>query len=385
MRSDQYDVIVLGLGAMGTATCLALAKKGARVLGTEQFQIGHNLGSSHGETRIIRRAYFEHADYIPLLNRSYSLWKEIESKASETLFTQNGLITYADPKTSVVYQGTRSSAQKHNIPIQMWTTAEAQAKFPQFKAAPHHEALFEPDAGFLYAEKCVRQMAAQATQAGAHLLENHKVLSYVPTAGGVSVKTQKNIFQAGKLIITGGGWAKQLLQDLRIPISLRRMILYWYDATDAYSIDHQTPCFAFHTEKDFYYGFPMIDQKTVKVAAHFAHEPISDPKEKATPAPNVQHRSDLENWIRSSLPGVSTTLKRFESCIYTMTPDEHFILDQHPAHPQICFGAGFSGHGFKFASVIGEILSELSLEGKTQHPIDFLRLRQFIHGNAGAH
>lgn len=362
---------------MGSAACFHLAKRGQKVLGLEQFQIGHDRGSSHGETRLIRQAYFENASYVPLLFRAYELWQELGELSQEELLVKNGLVIYGRPGSSQVYEGTLRSASLYNIPMEKWTHAEALKRQPMYRPPEGFSAVFEPGAGFLQAERSVKAHAKQARILGAEIHEGETVLSYEPANGGVVVRTDKGEYSAGRLVIAGGGWSSRLMSGLGLPLTLRRMLLGWFKASSSHALSAGTPCFIFDLDDDFYYGFPQLDGSTVKMAAHRGYEVLESPEEKDSISLNEARIEALRSCIKRCMPGVTEQLDRSAHCIYTMTPDEDFLIDMHPEHPQISFAAGFSGHGFKFSSVVGEILADLACEGRTKHPIGFLRLSRF--------
>lgn len=372
-----YDVIVIGMGGMGSAACYHLAKRGVKVLGLEQFKIGHDRGSSHGETRIIRRAYFEHADYIPLLNRAYQLWNELEQESSQKLFVKNGQVVFACSETSRVYKGIVESSKQYHIPIEKLTREEAIKRFPMYTPPENYSALYESGAGFLYVEKAVTTHVQLAKNLGAEIHEQETVLDYSVEPDEVSVKTNQGVYRGSKLIVVGGSWNTQLLKDIGLPLTLYRVIQYWFPASTEHDMGRGTPCFAFHLGSELLYGFPRIDQTTVKMAAHFSKQKIHKPSEKDIACVPNEDLVRMGSYIQQVLPNVTPKLHRFVPCIYTMTPDENFIIDIHPQYPNVAFAGGFSGHGFKFSSVVGEILADLSLTGTTKHPIKFLRIRSF--------
>ena len=367
-----YDAIVLGLGAMGSSAAYHLARRGHIVLGLEQFRIGHDRGSSHGETRLIRQAYFENPSYVPLLLRAYELWDKLSEEANEQLLVRNGLVIYGRKEKSTVYQGTARSGRLYDIPMEELSRAEAVKRFPLYQPPEGFSALFEPGAGFLHAERSVLAHAAGARAAGAELLEGATVLGWSAEGGSVKVSTTAGDFSAGRLVITAGSWSSRVLEELRLPLSLRRMLLGWFRAGEAHRLDRGAPCFIFDLDDDFYYGFPMIDGSTFKIASHHGFESMEKPEEKDAHAPTPARIEALRSCIARCIPGATGELTRAAHCIYTMTPDEDFVIDRHPRAPEVSFAAGFSGHGFKFASVVGEVLADLALEGRTRHPIGFL-------------
>jgi len=369
---NSYDVIVIGTGGIGSAAAFHLARRGARVLGLDRFPGGHANGSSHGETRLIRKAYFEHADYVPLLECAYVLWRELEDQSGEPLFRQVGLVE-AGPRDGRLVGGVKDTAHRHKLVLEDVARTDFGARFP-FGLAPGEVAVFEREAGFLFVERCVLAHLRLAAAAGAEIVTGEPVVSWQATGGGVAVETATHRYRAGQLVITAGAWAAGLLADLAIPLTVRRKHLHWYACGDPrYSTDRGCPCFFYETPAGLFYGFPEVNGGGVKVAEHTGGADIADPltDDKAV---ELQDRARVEAFIRDYLPGVSMTPVRHAVCYYTMTPDEHFVVDRHPGHGNVALVAGLSGHGFKFASVLGEILAELTLDGATRQPIGFLGL-----------
>lgn len=369
---DSYDIIVIGTGGVGSAATWHLARRGARVLGLDRFPGGHDKGSSHGETRIIRKAYFEHADYVPLLERAYALWADLGAESGETLFRRVGLIEGGMPEGSIV-SGVRAAARAHDLPLEELGPADFGGRFP-FALRAADDALLEADAGFLMVERAVLTHLGLAESAGATLVTGDPVTGWRVEGDGIIVETEAARYQAGKLVIAAGAWSAGLLADLGIRLKVRRKHLHWYRTDDPrYAADNGCPCFFFDTPKGMFYGFPEIAGGGVKVAEHTGGvdgvDPLTDDK-----SVDDHDRARVEDFIASYLPGVSTTPVRHAVCYYTLSPDEHFIVDRHPRHPEVAFVAGLSGHGFKFTSVLGEILAELTLDGATQQPVGFLGL-----------
>jgi monomeric sarcosine oxidase len=368
---STYDVIVLGTGGVGSAAAFHLARRGATVLGLDRFPGGHANGSSHGETRIIRKAYFEHPDYVPLLNRAYELWSELEQRAGERLYHEVGLIEIGPPD-GVVVPGVLTSARQHRLRVDELTAREAAERFPAFVVPDWSVAVFEQQAGFLMVERCVLAHLAEATKGGAELRTGETILNWQVNDSNVTVRTDKGTYSARKLVITAGAWAKYLLADLGIRLRVLRKHLHWYACDDVrYRADQGCPAFFYDTPAGFLYGFPQLDEQGVKVADHSGGTETSDPltDDKATEPLDVER---VEQFIREYLPGVSLKPQRHAVCYYTMSPDEHFIVDQHPAYENVVFAAGLSGHGFKFTSVLGEVLADLAMSGTTRQPIQFL-------------
>lgn len=377
MRST-HDVIVLGTGGVGSAALYHLATRGLRVIGLDQFPAAHGWGSSHGQSRIIRKAYFEHPDYVPLLERAYFLWDGLgRSVGRSDLFERTGLIQIG-PKDGVVIPGVLESAARHGLRLETLTAEEAGERFPHYRVPEGCAVVYESDAGLLRVEDCVLAHLNAAQAAGATLHTGVPVHRWRPSGGGVEVETSEGVFHAGSLVITAGSWAPQLLGDLGIPLEVRRKPLFWLKAnSDAHRLERGCPCFFYERPEGQFYGFPEMESGGgVKVACHTGGEVITDPS-------TVDRRLDekdlarVRHFTEEWFPEVGAGLLRHETCLYTMSPDEHFIVDRHPGHPQVAFAAGLSGHGFKFASVLGEILSDLIVEGKTGLPAEFLGLGRF--------
>jgi sarcosine oxidase len=374
---DSYDVIVIGTGGIGSAAAFHLARRGARALGLDRFPGGHANGSSHGETRLIRKAYFEDADYVPLLERAYVLWRELEDLSGESLFRRVGLVE-AGPSDGRLVGGVKGTAHRRELVVEDVARTDFGSRFP-FALAPGKVAVFEQEAGFLLVERCVLAHLRLAAAAGADIVTGEPVVSWRATGDGVVVETATGSYRAGRLVITAGAWAAGLLADLAVPLTVRRKHLHWYACGDPrYSANRGCPCFFYETPAGLFYGFPEVNGGGVKVAEHTGGIDIADPlaDDKAV---EPEDRARVEAFIGDYLPGVSTRPVRHAVCYYTMSPDEHFIVGRHPAHDNVAFVAGLSGHGFKFASVLGEVLAELTLDGAARQPIGFLSVGRFAN------
>jgi len=373
---DSYDVIILGVGAMGSAAMYELAKRGVNVCGIEQFGVAHDRGSSHGETRMMRKAYFEHPDYIPLLHRTYDLWQELQAESGTKLFVQNGLLVAGSTDSDVI-SGLDLCYSQHPLPHEKLNAAQARRRFPQFHFDDEAVIYYDPLAGFLLVEKCVEQNANLAVDKGAALFSNERVLSWQSREGQVSVTTEKRQLQAEKLIITTGAWAKPELEKLGIKVEIWRKVMFWYRSTQMESgLSQRLPCFYFATSNGGFYGFPAVTDRGIKVGEHESAEICPNPEQL-----NRELRPEDEpavlQFLQQMLPGLPLEKTGFAVCMYTVTPDHHFIVDFHPEQENVILAAGFSGHGFKFAPVIGEILGDLTTYGTTTLPADFLRLQRF--------
>lgn len=368
-----YDAIVLGTGGVGSAALLHLAQRGARVLGLDRFPGGHDRGSSHGQTRIIRQAYFEHPDYVPLLRRAYELWAELESRCGEQLYRETGLVQIGPPD-GVVLPGVLQSARQHNLEVVRLAPDDARRRFPGLQVPAGCEAVFERRAGYLLVERCVLAHLNEAARAGAELRTGEAVLDWRADDDAVTVRTDRSTYHAARLILAAGAWSRELLTELDIPLRVVRKHLHWYDNTDPrYRADAGCPTFLYELPDGCFYGFPQIDARGVKVAEHSGGETVVDPLNvDRTVAVDDQQR--VARFVASHLPGVSARPTDHAVCMYTMSPDEHFLVDRHPAHPHVVLAAGLSGHGFKFTGVLGQVLAELALDGRTAQPIEFLSL-----------
>ena len=352
----MFDVVVLGVGGMGSAACAHLAARGQRVLGLEQFAVGHALGSSHGESRLIRQAYFEKPEYVPLLKRAYELWDELERASGQTLFHRTGLVIYGRDREGSVVRGVRRSAALHRIPI------EAGREVSWFRAAADHESVYEPGAGYLEVENCLRAYTAEARRLGADIREHERVLDWREVSGGVEVRTLNGTIAAKRLVVTAGAWAGEALGDLASRLVVRRVPLFWLEAREP-----GTSCFGCETESGFFYGIPS--EGSVKIGLHVPGERVDDPG-RLDRRVRVEELEAVRAFAAAHLPLVSARVVKDAACMYTMTPDEDFVID---VSGPVSFFAGSSGHGFKFASVVGEILADLVTRGSTVHDIGFLR------------
>ncbi|MCS6852053.1 MAG: N-methyl-L-tryptophan oxidase [Gemmataceae bacterium] len=373
MLSKTYDMIVLGLGAMGGATAFELARRGHSVLGLEQYALGHDRGSSHGQTRIIRRAYFEGPEYVPLLHRAYERWYELEQRTGRHLFTVCGCLSIGPPDGTLL-AGIRRAAAAHHLDVEPLSPAELRQRYPPFQFADTFHAVYEPHAGFLLAEECVRAHLDEACRLGADLRADEPVVSWEPVGLGVVVRTARGSYAASRLIITAGSWTGALLRDLSLPLTVRRKVVFWFSPPDPRPfLRHRFPVYLCETSQGFYYGFPALDPGGVKVARHDGGDLVPDPSALSRVVQPEEARDCLE-FLERHLPAAVGPRSRASVCLYTMTPDAHFVLDQHPECPAVVLGAGFSGHGFKFASVVGEILADLAEIGHSRQAIGMFRL-----------
>ncbi len=381
-----WDVIVLGLGGVGSATIRHLASRGTRVLGLEQYSPAHSHGSSHGQTRIIRQAYFEHPAYVPLLRRAYQLWEQLEQDSEQPLLQRCGLVEMG-PSNGVVIPGVLKSATEYDLPIERLTAREVSGRWPGIACASDWDVVVETNAGFLRVESCVEAHLQLAERDGAECHFGVAAVEWTIDGAGVTVMTTEGPHHASRLIIAGGAWSVGLLRSLEIKLRVLRKHLYWFEPGRlGVALEDGYPCFFHETATGFYYGFPAIDQRGVKVARHSGGQPITGPD--STPRPVELDEEDLrlvEQYVVQCLPGARTRLLGRSGCYYTNTPDEHFIIDHHPQYPQVTIVAGLSGHGFKFTSVLGEIACHLALGESPEQDISLFRMdRPAVRGEAQA-
>jgi sarcosine oxidase len=355
MTNQHYDAIVLGTGAVGSSSLLECARRGLKVLGLDRFGPGHDRGSSHGETRMIRQSYFEHPDYVPLLQRAYTLWDELDPG----LLVRSG-IYYIGPEQGEIITGVMQSAQRYSLPLETRVAAQA-----NFRAPDNATTLFEPNAGYLPVEHCIELQLARAVAAGAEHRWGEAIQGWQQSGNIFTVHTDKQHFTADHLVVAAGSWSNSLLPGVALPLRVLRKHLHWFEAAE---LELQSGFF-FELEHGQFYGFPTLDG-LLKVGEHSHGEEITDPL-------NVSREldaTDLErvsSFVKAHFPG-ATEHRKHAVCFYTMTPDCQFIVDHHPASERVAFAAGLSGHGFKFSPVLGEILVDLVLTGETTLDIEFL-------------
>lgn len=356
--------MVLGLGVMGAATLRELALRGRRVLGIDRHGIAHDRGSSHGEQRLIRTAYFEHPAYVPLARRAFELWEQIERDAREPLLRRCGLVMIGEPHGPVL-TGVRRAAAEHALAVAQLSPEALQTRWPCFRVADGLEVLHEADAGVLFAEACVRAIVSQAVERGAEvrLGVTARNWSVERDAGGcaVRVRTDDGDFLAERLVLCGGPWTTSVAQEWSLPLEVRRKVMLWVaPAPEGLWLERGGPVFAYDVSGTFFYGFPSLDQQTVKAGIHTEGSAVIDP-DRLDRSLSDADVAPVRNFVRTCLQGVGHDVQRHSVCMYTMAPDEHFILDRLPDAPEVVIGCGFSGHGFKFAPVVGSILADLVL------------------------
>lgn len=373
--SHDFDVIVVGVGGMGSATLHALARRGASVCGIEQFGVAHDRGSSHGDTRIIRKAYFEHPDYMPLLHRAYELWDELEAAGGPALFERCGFLTVGR-RDSETIGGLETCYAAHEVPHERLDRAELQTRWPQLTPEPDAVGFFDPLGGYLRVEECVARHIEQARAAGARLLLDTPVSSWRAWPDGVVVRAAGDELTARRLVLATGAWAAVELEALGVAAQVWRKVVFWYPSPGAELAAERFPTFYVETDYGHFYGVPAINERGVKVGEHLTPTPIEDPGAVGRDL-LAGDEPPVRRFVSATLPALPARPAEHAVCLYTVTPDWNFVIDRHPAHDNVLLAGGFSGHGFKFAPVVGEILAELALDGTTRQPIEFLGLGRF--------
>ncbi|WP_410653894.1 N-methyl-L-tryptophan oxidase [Amycolatopsis sp. lyj-112] len=367
---SHYDVIVIGLGGMGSAAAYRLAQRGQRVLGIDQFAPVHNLGSSHGGSRVTRQSYFEDPAYVPLLLRAHELWDGIERDSGRKVFTRCGGIMLGGPDSRTV-SGSLLSARKWDLPHELLEAPEIRRRFPTMNPADHEVALYEDNAGFVVPEGSVAAHLQLAARAGADLHHEEKVLSWQETSTGVRVGTSQNFYTAGQLVICPGAWAPSLLTELGIDFTIERQVQYWFapsGGAEPFRAERH-PIYVWEGENGRqFYGFPSHDDAgSVKVAFFRGGEECTP--ETIDRTVHDEEVGEISEFVGRKMPSLPGGFLRAATCMYTNTPDEHFVISRHPAHERVVVACGFSGHGFKFVPVVGEVLADLVVDGTTRHPI----------------
>ena len=372
-----FDVAVVGLGGIGSAVAAQCASRGASVIGLEQFGPAHDRGSSHGKSRMIRQAYFEDPAYVPLVLRSYELWRELEKQSGEDLLKITGVISVGAENSEII-SGTQRSSAQHGLALEKLSRTQLRERYPTLRLLPDEVALFEPEGGVLDPEKAVRAHLKTAQLAGAQLRFETRVRNWEATDDGTTIHLEDGAtISAKKLVLSLGPWFKHVLKGLGIPLRVQRNVQVWFSpSTNAY----QAPRFpAFLVDRSGLpaplYGFPDFGEG-VKAAFHGFGD-LTDAGELNRDVEMARDVAPVGRAMEDWMPGAAANFREAKPCMYSLTPDSHFIIDRHPSHANVVLCGGFSGHGFKFAPVIGEIATDLALDGGSRHQIEFLSLKRF--------
>jgi sarcosine oxidase len=377
MSNHSYDVIVVGVGAMGSAACWHLAQRGLKVLGLERFDIGHAMGSSHGLTRIIRLAYFEGSHYVPIVRRAHALWEETGAQAGMKLLHVTGSLDLA-PEGGGPVEASLQSCLDHGLEHELLDGREIVRRFPAFQLPEGHVGLWQRDGGFVASEKAIYAHVGLAQSRGADIRTNEPLLDWAPTAqGGVVVRTEGGTYSAGRLVITSGGWIADAVPALAERVATVRQTIGWFTTRRPELFRPDTfPVFILSVEEGAFYGFPLYEHPGFKLGGpHFAREPMDPRDDDRTPSP--QQVALIRECLARYIPDAAGDPLTLKGCVYSVSPDEDFIIDAVPGVPQAVFASACSGHGFKFASAIGEILADLSTTGQSAFDLKPFALDRF--------
>ncbi len=374
----RYDAIVIGIGGMGSAAVYHLARRGMKTLGLEQFDIPHDRGSSHGTNRIIRLAYWEHPSYVPLLRRAYELWRELEHLSEERLLIITGSID-AGPEGCRTVRGSLLSCERHHLPHETMNAAELHHRYPGYRLTSDMIAVHQPDGGFVLSERAIVAyvMAAQALGADVHARE--PVREWEPGSDGVRVYTSRGAYAADRLVITAGPWAASLVPALaRAAVPERQVLLWAQPLRPEYFRLGAFPVFNMEVSEGRFYGFPVYGIPGFKIGKYHHRREQTDP-DRVDREIHPDDEAVLRDGIRRYFPDADGPTMALKTCLFTNSPDEHFILDRHPDLPNVCLAAGFSGHGFKFCSVVGEIMADLALEGRSAFDLSLFGIKRLTN------
>lgn len=367
-------MIVIGLGVMGAASCRALARRGMRVLGLEQFELCHARGSSHGRSRVIRKAYFEDPRYVPLLHSAYRLWQELEAETQETILHRTGCLNLGPPDHECV-RGARRSAEEHRLPHEVMTAAEVRARWPVLAPAADDIGIYERDAGFVVPERCVRLLADQARLRGAELREREPVRRWSCAGGEVEVVTDAAHYRGAQLVLSAGPWLGPLV-GADLPLRVERQVQLWFapPRPERFRAGRLPVVIHFLADRA-YYAVPGLAGDPLKVARHHGGE-LSEPDQLRRHVTDSDE-AEVRWYLRQHLPDADVAPAASEVCLYTNTPDDHFVIDRHPTREKVVIAGGFCGHGFKFAPLVGEVVADLLTQRRTDHPIGLFSIGRF--------
>lgn len=370
-----YDVIVVGAGSMGMSAGYELARRGVKVLLVDAFDPPHKEGSHHGDTRLIRHAYSGDPTYIDLALRADTLWQELEQLSGSELLVRSGVLNLADSKV-YSFGGRVAEAQQRGVKAELLEAAEIRRRWPGLTLPESFTAMYEPEAGYLYSERCISAYRKLALAHGAELLTDTPVLNVTAREGSVTVHTAGGEIHGASAILSAGAWFSGLAPFVQLPIKAVRKVVGWFESSPDYAAG-SFPGFTLGAEKGGYYGFPGIGGAGLKIGRHDTGQEWK-PGEPLRPfGSEDSDEGDLRRVLEAYMPGAAGRLLKGSVCKYEHTPDEDFIIDRHPLHSNVLIAGGFSGHGFKFSSVVGEILADLAISGATGHNISPFALSRF--------
>lgn len=377
MSGTGYDVIIVGMGGMGSSAAYHLAKRGKKVLGLEQFGIPHTMGSSHGVNRIIRLAYYEDPSYVPLLQRSFELWRDLEQAAKEPILITTGSIDCADASNYVFTESLRS-CEIHGLRHEVLNAFQTVARWPAFSLPANHMTVFQPDGGYVMSERAIVAHVIGAIEAGADIRGFTPMLSWQTTPVGVAVETPRGRFEAEQIIFAAGAWMGSLIPELAPALQPERQVLGWFwpENPEAFQ-DDTLPVFNLASKDERWYGFPMRGFPGFKFGKYHHRFEQVDP-DQMDRNPNAGDEAILRAGLREFFPTAAKgPVLTMAACMFTNTPDEHFIVDRLGPDSPVVVASPCSGHGYKFAAVMGEILADLIESDEPRLNIDLFRLDRF--------
>lgn len=379
MPNSVYDVIIVGAGTMGMPTGAYLAKHGARTLLIDAFDPPHQSGSHHGETRMIRHAYGEGKQYVTLVKHAQALWESLEQQIGIKVFEPTGVLGLG-PRESLFLQEVIDASTKYDLPLQRMTANEIRRQWPCIQVPEEFIGCLETGSGLIYSEKAIEAYKELALTRGAELLTGKPVLDIITHQGHVEVKTKDNIFFAEKVVVTAGAWAGKVLDGLALPIQPLRKVVGWFKPQSHGFQSPDLPSFYFDMGDRMFYGIPSLGESGLKLGRTDGGQPIDPDRHTQNFGAFEEDESDLRQFLKTYMPKANGQLLKSFTCLYTKSQDGHFIIDHHPLNDRIILACGFSGHGFKFASVMGEILGEMALWGQSNHDVSLFSLDRFVKG-----
>jgi sarcosine oxidase len=369
----SHDVVVVGVGGMGSAAACHLAQRGLQVLALEQFSPGHDRGSSHGLTRIIRLAYHEDPSYVPLMRRAFELWRELESGEPDPLLHVTGSLDIGLAGSRVL-EGSRRSCEEHGLAHEVLPSGEVGARFPGYDLPDEYQAVLQPDGGFLEPERCIAAHLARALSLGAMVRPGVRVTGWSARGGGVEVRAGSEVFHAAQVVFCGGPWTGALVPHLAPVLRVERQVVGWFATSDASLFaPGRFPVFNLLSAHGHYYGFPEFGLPGFKIGRYHHRSEAADPDHPDRDV-GAEDEAVLRACLRECFPAADGSLLRTSTCLFTNAPDEHFVIGRLPDVPEALVVSACSGHGFKFCSVVGEIVADLVATGGTRHDISRFRL-----------
>jgi monomeric sarcosine oxidase len=376
-KESVFDVAIIGAGTMGMAAGAFLAQQNVKTLLIDAFDPPHNHGSHHGDTRLIRHAYGEGRQYVTLVKRAQQLWGDLEKESGYKIFEKTGVLGLGPSDSSFLHE-TIEAAKKYELPLQVLNSNEIKEKWPGISIPDNFIGCFEAESGLLYSEKAIQAYKELATRTGAQLVTNTPVQQVDMTSqDAVKIVTADNVFWAKKVIVTVGAWAAKLLPDLKLPIQPVRKVVGWFETPEGIYDSANFPSFYVDDKDKMFYGFPNLNGAGLKVGRTDGGQEIDPSQHKQNFGQYETDEGDLRHFLGAYMPEANGTLREGKTCLYTLSSDHDFIIDHHPENNNVIIACGFSGHGFKFGSVIGEVLSQLAVKGHSEFDISIFSLKRF--------